>query len=168
MQEAKRILVKLWYGHIDSDSVRQWAYDFIRDNDDIPEEYFDLLDADKYSQETLLLSLVRQSEPGFNSQSVEAEISAAEYLIDLAEQYLIGNIEPIKICDIVQKIDSGFLGAPRNLPKGIAYYPEWLGDLYNSCDWCDESWSFDSKPHLKSELEKQVKIISEWVKCHNK
>ncbi|WKE64242.1 hypothetical protein PVT67_11125 [Gallaecimonas kandeliae] len=167
MRTLQELLIEYWYDQLDLESIKKWAYSYISENDDIPEELFELLDADKYQFESLLLKLSMTIEKDFSSQSVGAEILAAKHLIKVAANYLEGKLTPVDVCRVVGKIDSGFLGAPRGLPKNVAYYPNWLGNLYDSCDWCDETWTSDSAPHLKSDLEAQLVVVEQWIESHN-
>lgn len=102
-------------------------------------------------------------EPDFSPQSLSAEILAAKYLINLIKRYLNDEITPMDICRVINNIDRGFMDAPRDLPDNVVYYPCWLGNLYSSCDWCDETWTNSSAPHLKQDLENQLPHISEWI-----
>ncbi len=168
MKNCQEILVECWYDQVDLESIKKWAYSYIKNNDDIPEEIFELLDADKYQFEGLLLKLSRAMDSDFSPQSISAEILAAKHLIKVASKYLNDEVTPMSVCRVVGKIDGGFLGAPRGLPDNIAYYPDWLGNLYNSCDWCDDTWTSSSAPHLKKDLDTQIENIGKWVESHNK
>jgi len=53
-----------------------------------------------------------------------------------------------------------FLGI-RETSKYELEYPLWLGDLWNACDWCDESWSLSNSPHLKEEADKVIRYLIE-------
>lgn len=121
------------------------------------------MDTDAYSQEALLLKVAKSSDPHFCHQSINAEILIAKLLITVATRYLNGELKPLDVCRLVDKIDSGFLGVPRGLPDKIAYYPEWLGSLYNSCDWYDETWTANNSTHLAENLKTQIDVINEWV-----
>ncbi len=166
MKNSRELLVECWYDKLDLESIKQWAYLFIEANDDIPEEVFGILDANELQVERLLLSVSTTVNSEFSPHSIDAELLAAKYLMKIGTKYLNGEVEPIDVCRVVGKIDSGFLGAPRGLAENIAYYPTWLGNLYHSCDWCDDSWTDSSAPHLKKDLEVQLIKISEWVESH--
>lgn len=168
MKNYQEVLVECWYDQADLESIKKWACSYIENNDDIPEEIFELLDADKYQFESLLLKLSKVIDSDFSPQSIGAELLAAKHLITVASEYLNDEATPMDVCRVVGKIDVGFLGASRGLPDNIAYYPEWLGNLYNSCDWCDDIWTSSSAPHLKEDLEAQIVNISKWVASHNK
>lgn len=168
MKNYQEVLVECWYGQADLESIKKWACSYIENNDDIPEEIFELLESDKYQFESLLLKLSKVIDCDFSPQSIGAELLAAKHLIAVVLKYLNDEATPMDVCRVIGKIDAGFLGASRGLPDNIAYYPEWLGNLYNSCDWCDDTWTSSSAPHLKKDLEVQIVNISKWVESHNK
>lgn len=167
MKTIQELLVECWYDHIDLEMVKEWVYSYIMNNDVLPEELFELLDADKYNLENSLLKLATSLSQNFSHQSIEAELLSAQLLIKVASRYLDGRATPMDVCRVIRKIDEGFLDAPRGLPDNVAYYPNWLGNLYNSCDWCDDTWTYANAPHLKKNLETQAVAISEWIDSHN-
>lgn len=157
------MLVEYWYDNLDLEAVNEWAYSYIKNNSNSPEELFELLDANEYEFEGILLKLAIAGDASFSRQSIAAELLAAQHLIKVASRYLDGSVTPMDICRVVGKIDDGFLGAPRGLPDNVAYYPEWLGGLYHSCDWCNDTWTSSNAPHLKKDLEAQILVISKWI-----
>ncbi len=167
MKNSREILVEWWYDKIDLESISDWADTFVKKNDNIPEEVFELFYAPKYHFEDILFRLSVVEDPDFSPQSLSAEILAAKYLISIANKYINDEITPMDICRVVNNIDCGFMSAPRELPDNIAYYPCWLGNLYHSCDWCDDTWTSNSAPHLKQDLENQIPHIIEWIESHN-
>ncbi len=38
-------------------------------------------------------------------------------------------------------------------------HPSFIGDLYNACDWCDESWTLENAPYLVEEAERVLKAL---------
>ena len=167
MKNAQEMLVECWYDKTDIESIIQWADTFVKNHDNIHEEVFEIFYAPKHQFEDILFRLSVASEPNFLPQSLSAEILAAKYLIHLVERYLNDEITPMDICRVINNIDCGFMDAPRDLPANVAYYPCWLGNLYSSCDWCDETWTNNSAPHLKQDLENQLPHIIEWVESQS-
>lgn len=163
MKSYQEILIECWYDRTDRDSVIQWAKTFVKSHDHVPAEVFEIFDASEQHLKDILLRLSMTIDSEFSPQSLNAEILAAKYLINSINRYLNDEATPIDICRVVRKIDGGFMNAPRDLPDNIAYYPYWLGNLYDSCDWCDNTWTMDSAPHLKQDLKNQLPFIIEWV-----
>jgi len=163
MITPKEMLVNIWYGNSTDVSIRDWAFGYIEQNENVPDEIYELFDVEPALQETLLIQIVAALDSDFDSQCVEAEFMTAKLLLEVASDYLVGNVKPSDVCAVINKIDCGFLGAPRGLPDNIAYYPKWLGNLYNSCDWCDGSWTQSNAPHLKRDLQEQITVIKAWL-----
>lgn len=168
MKNSREILVEWWYDKTDIDSIPQWANTFIKNNENIPKEVFELFSAPTYHFEDILLRLSVAADPNFSPQSLSAEILAAKYLVSIANEYLNDEITPMDVCRVVNNIDYGFMSAPRDLPDNIAYYPCWLGNLYHSCDWCDDTWTNGRTTHLKRDLENQLPHIIKWIDSHSK
>ncbi len=163
MKSHQEILVQCWYDKTNIESIIQWADTFVKNNNHIPEEVFEIFYAPEHHFEDILFRLTVATEPDFLPQSLSAEILAAKYLINLIKRYLNDEVIPIDICRVINNIDCGFMNAPRDLPDNVTYYPCWLGNLYSSCDWCDETWTNSSAPHLKQDLENQLPYITEWI-----
>ena len=163
MRTSQEMLVECWFDKTDIESILQWADTLVSNYNNVPEEVFEIFYAPKHQFEDILFRLSIAVEPDFLPQSLSAEILAAKYLINLIKRYLNDEITPLDICRVINNIDCDFMDAPRDLPDNVAYYPCWLGDLYNSCDWCDETWTNDSAPHLKQDLENQLPHITEWI-----
>nr|WP_317200913.1 hypothetical protein [uncultured Psychrobacter sp.] len=144
MKTIEEIFVKTWLDEVDVEAIKEWAYIFIDRNDDIPQEVFELLEAKKYDYENLILNTASVLNEYFSPQSLNNEILAAKYLVAVATDYLNDETTPMDVCRVITNIDTHFIDAPRDLPDNIAYYPIWLGNLYNSCDWCDETWTDNS------------------------
>jgi hypothetical protein len=37
----------------------------------------------------------------------------------------------------------------------------WMGNLWNNCDWCDGSWSYENCPSLVDEAHRVVNMLSQ-------
>lgn len=125
-------------------------------------DFFELLDI-RVDQKASLFELIQATDPSFSVDCVEAEVLAAHYFLNILARYQFGEIRPFELCRIFNNIEIGFMGAARNLPVNIAYYPTWMGNLYNACDWCDETWTLEDNPHLLIEVEKQIQNIKDWL-----
>ncbi|EOR09038.1 hypothetical protein [Acinetobacter genomosp. 15BJ] len=158
----KELFVEIYYGDYPKEMVLKRINEYIENNEIIEVEFFELLDS-AVNQESLLLELIQTTDPSFSADSVEAEILTARYFLNILEHYKNGQIRPFDLCRIFNNIEIGFIGAPRNLPVNIAYYPSWMGNLYNACDWCDETWTLENSSHLSIEVKKQIHIIKDWL-----
>lgn len=158
----KALFVEIYYGDYSKEIILKKINEYIENNEIMEIEFFELLDS-AVNQASLLLQLIQATDPSFSADSVEAEILTARYFLKLLEHYQNGQISPFDLCRIFNNIEIGFMGAARNLPVNIAYYPTWMGNLYNACDWCDETWTLEDNPHLLIEVEKQIQNIKDWL-----
>jgi hypothetical protein len=62
-------------------------------------------------------------------------------------------IPPFQFCKIVNSLDASLSDSGR--------YPKWLGELWNACDWCDESWTLENQKHLKDTAERLLTTLNE-------
>ena len=100
---------------------------------------------------------------GFIPTSEQGEKWGQEILLDFCEKLLREELAPYDFCQLVRQFDGGFLGAREMDDEKVVYYPEWLGDLWNDCDWCDGRWTLSNSP----ELEKGVrKFLKDWEERH--
>ncbi|HEU5077066.1 MAG TPA: hypothetical protein VFU02_22905, partial [Polyangiaceae bacterium] len=72
---------------------------------------------------------------------------ATLWLGRLCEAVLDGTMSVPELCDTVARVDAVY-----TTPGLRAPYPRRLADLWNGCDWCDETWSLDDPGHMRSLL----------------
>ena len=151
MSNISRIAFEFWSGIGNVETLEKWAEAELKKENPHPDacDLFGLVEAEA---ERISLVLAEEIE-GFTPVSEQGEIWAKEILANFCEMVLSEKISPNKFCHLVQGYDANFLGLRENA-AGELEYPVWLGDLWNACDWCDESWSISNSPHLKQEIEK--------------
>lgn len=131
---------------------------------DIPDEIFIEFTQAETNYAEIILQLIQQSDPEFLPNCFEAEVLTAHFFLNILNHYQhMKGISPLQLCKLFSDIESEFLDAPRNLPQGIAYYPEWLDNMYDACDWCDETWSVENTPHLMTAVQQQIGVIERWL-----
>lgn len=80
---------------------------------------------------------------GGNLKFSNYENDAKQMLSHRIQQYLNGDCQPYDLCQMVSPIEHFY------------DFPDWLGDLYNSCDWCEP----DSHPSDFRHLEKTANEV---------
>jgi hypothetical protein len=150
-KQIDRIAFEFWSGIGSKSDLEDWAEEQLRKDDPHPDacELFNLSDEDAEKESIRLAKEIA----GFSPTSEQGEKWAQELLSEYCQKLLDEEITPLQFCNLVNQFDGGFLGA-RDIGEGLAYYPEWLGDLWNNCDWCDESWDLANSPHLAEEAKK--------------
>lgn len=155
----KALYVELYYGEYSHSKMIKKLIEYVEKNDNIPIELLELYP----NYEPLLLDVIQKKDFGFSYNCLEAEILAADFFLNILTDYKNRNLSPFKLCKIFNNLENGFLDAPRELKNNIAYYPEWIGNLYDACDWCDETWTIENSPHLMNAIQHQINIIHEWL-----
>ena len=155
----KALYVELYYGEYSYSEMIEKLIEYVEKNENIPIELLELYP----DYEPLLLKVIQAEDPEFSSNCLESEILAARFFLGVLVDYKKCNLSPFKLCKIFSNLECGFLGAPRELKANIAYYPEWIGDLYDACDWCDETWTIENSPHLMDAIQHQINVINEWL-----
>ena len=113
-------------------------------------DVYELFNKDNSKAEELALKIANDLH-GFTPDSEQSELWAKELLKDFAQKLLNEEISVFTFCEFVRLCDGWFLGS-RPMEEGISYYPSWLGDLWNGCDWCDETWQLHHHPELEREI----------------
>lgn len=111
-----------------------------------------------------LLAKIARDVNRFETGSWEAFPYAKAAFGKVLESFLAKKISPMALCKIVRELDSAyvvgtanFLGKSNSDPNDNA---KWLFDMWNSCDWCDDSWTFENSEHLVREAKKVSALLS--------
>ena len=149
-----RIAFEYWAGIGSKADLESWAETELRKEEPYPDacEMFNLSDDEAKKQSLRLAEEIIKFKP----VSEKGEKWAKELLRQYCEKLLNEEIAPFEFCRLVQLFDASFLGM-RTLDDGSLEYPDWLGDLWNNCDWCDETWNCSNSPHLIKEARKVLR-----------
>lgn len=82
----------------------------------------------------------------FHPWSDAARPFALTILQKQLHRYLAQEISPSMLCRLVDDLDAAFLD--KQDPAG---FEGWMGNLWNCCDWCNDSWTFENVPSLRDE-----------------
>ncbi|WP_292869209.1 hypothetical protein [Mesorhizobium sp.] len=88
-----------------------------------------------------LRSLTARHFPNFNERSAEAGRMAREIFLRRLRIYLQDDIKPFHVCRMVSPIEARY------------DFPNWLGCLYDACDWTDERTTRAQAPHIRDTIE---------------
>ena len=154
MKNLDKIAFEFWAGVGSMSDLENWAESELRKDNPHPDacELFGLSTEEAQKRSIALAEEIL----GFKPVSEQGEKLAKELLVGYCEKLIKKEITPMKFCLLVQLFDANYLGL-RTLGDGSLEYPAWLGNLWNNCDWCDESWSLSSSPHLLEEAKKVIK-----------
>ena len=95
---------------------------------------------------TCLRYFIVKQWPEFNLKSSKGEIYAKKYFKRRLKEYLTAQCRPYDVCKMISPIEQ------------IFDFPNWLGNMYNACDWIEpETLPADCR-HLESEIIKTLKL----------
>lgn len=150
--ELRRLATLYWLGLTDSAAVDSWVLAEYEHNANPDPSLSRLLSHDNDAEH--LLCRFAQSQLAFVPASNSGVEVAQSLLVTYLRRFLNKEIQPHALCSLVNAIDGQFLGALPTVDPGVAYYPAWLGDLWNCCEYCDIKWTFESEPYLVQESQK--------------
>lgn len=144
MRDAAGILRDYVIGTIGDWDVVGWALEAAASGDTTPEiEALSRYEpGDPSSNTARLTELLVAAVPGADGVTVIEHRLRHE-----AARLLAGQASPIEFCTLVREFEADI--EDRGLP-----YPDWIGDLWHACDWCDETWTLDNAGALKAGAEK--------------
>lgn len=151
--QLRYLTMLYWLGGEDHSAIVDWFHIERVEN---PEPHYELRELLKPNRERSLSVLleIAETQYGFQPASLAGETIAKTILKEHLERFLAGEIAPVALCSIAIDIDNSYLDTTPADDGVDAFDVRWLGDLYNACDWCDESWTQDSAPHLVTEAER--------------
>ena len=155
MKSLNRIAMEYWCRVGDPKELDKWAENQLKNNEKPHPDVCELFNKTKEELEELILKIAEEQN-GFVPVSEAGEKEAVDILIEISEKLIKKEITPNKFCYVVSLFDANFLGL-RKTDENTLEYPNWLGDLWNNCDWCDESWTNSNSPHLIEEVNKMLK-----------
>ena len=97
--------------------------------------------------EDRLLNLAR-SLIAFEPASKEGIEYAKLVLHSELHKFLNREVSAEAIYSLVNRIDEQYFDAIPTENENEFYYPTWIGDLWNCFEYCDDTWTLESSPHL--------------------
>jgi hypothetical protein len=94
--------------------------------------------------EHLLDKFIAESSPGFDPKSVTSEAIAKALFEARLQEYLAGTSEPWGVCRMVSPIEQ------------LYDFPQWLGSMYDSCDWIEPDTSRVECAHLADGIRRHL------------
>lgn len=142
-----RFLVVLYHlGDTDDAAVASWAEKEFALNPNPPAQLDDLFS--RSDDVGSILAAIARERFGFDPISHNGEPFVGEVLRQYLQRFLTRELRPIDLCRIVWDVEAKYGDAAFGDDRP---YPDWAGQLWNACDWCDETWTHDSAAFLVSE-----------------
>ena len=95
----------------------------------------------------LLEAFVAKRWPGFDPRSPKSEFYAKGYFRRRLEEYLAETCTPWQVCRMIDPIEQ------------IFDFPEWLGSMYDDCDWIEPDTQPSECRHLEDAVTQTLKAL---------
>jgi hypothetical protein len=147
MKHPCQILVEHELGAVSDAQLISWACEVLCGSDALAKDstVTDLAALDSHRDSDLELAggffrqVVQRHFPDFQFQSPDGIRWARETIKRRCEDYLERRITPCEFCSVVSPVEQHF------------DFPQWLGDLFNACDWVDGHTKREDVPYLEDE-----------------
>lgn len=144
--EAELLALRLWLDLASPTDIDTWLDQYVEQVAEPHPDALELFSLPSEQQTSRFMALAR-SLFGFEPESEHGSQVAAVLLAQLCEAALEGRLSVPEFCDTIVRIDSKYITPGLRAP-----YPQTLSELWNGCDWCDETWSLDHPSHVRSLL----------------
>lgn len=143
--ELNRLATEFWFRAGDAREATPWV-EAAYEAGETAVELAELWGCPDVERTRSHLQVLAKRMNGFEPWSAAAQPLAAVALERALRRYLARETSPSALCRLVEVLDTTFLDepSPPNLDR-------WMGNLWNSCDWCDATWTFENTPNLEAE-----------------
>jgi len=94
---------------------------------------------------TLLRGAVVRANPQFDLKAPTSQAHGRAAFVELCRRFLSDDLRPYELCRLVAPIERTF------------DYPDWLGDFFNHCDWCEPE---STRSHLPGLVEYVTQFVA--------
>lgn len=164
-ETLNRLTVEYWAGLDDSVELSAWANAAAENPGELHTELWQLFPTPDPERAAAILQRIALDVNGFSPTSLDAEPIAAEVLARAIGKLSAREISVPAFCQIVNRFDQVFnveLAGARQAAAPNDRERWWLGNLWNCCDWCDESWTQENCPDLLQEADRLLKELSNY------
>lgn len=163
--DLNRLTVEFHYGVGDLSEVASWAAVANAETGEVHPLVWDIFMTPASSAMTSLLTQMAWDISKFRPDSQEALPFAIDSLRKALTQFFARERTVQSLCELVSDLDTiHVLGLPNDdRPAGTpvnevpAFF--WLGNLWNCCDWCDASWTYENSQSLVDEARRVLERL---------
>ena len=146
------VLVGYEIQYLDEKRVLAWAQEYAAGHSDIPSEspLLEMLwhkpNGDTSPFRRLHGDFVETQSPGFDPKSPDGESCARSMFTSRLREYLSGECQPWDVCRMISLIEQ------------LYDFPDWLGRMYDACDWVEPNTKRDEHPQLAVEVRQHLGV----------
>lgn len=144
-EELNRLATEFWFHSVDEAAVTPWV-ESAYEAGETGVELAEMWGCPNGERTRTHFQLLAKEINGFEPWSAAALPFAVAALERALCRYLTREIDPSALCRVVDDLDTAFLDTPS--PPDLY---GWRGNLWNCCDWCDATWTFENAPYLQKE-----------------
>jgi hypothetical protein len=163
-EELNRLAIEFWCGVGDLTDVPIWADVANLEMGEVHPDVWDLYTSKTDEDVASILLKIANDVNGFRPQSWEAEPFAAGALQKALIRFLAGELSVQLLCKLITELDMVFtcaapkdMGSPELSPL---HGKSWQGNLWNCCDWCDDTWTFENSQPLIAEVHRVLEMLA--------
>jgi len=159
MKTLEYLVVSHWLDIANADHVHTWVLHEIETNPAHESSLYPLLAYQHPETQKMLERLLQSRNSTFDLHTSEGETILKEMLCEQIELLLHHTISPLLFCTFIQQLESLYLDTSQPV-NGQITYPDFLGDLWNACDWCDATWTIENAEYLQEEATRILRTLT--------
>lgn len=156
--DVTQLVVACMFNVATKEDLESWLDTFIKSCDSTDPEIFDIYCHDVAKERARFVDYFQKVHPKFEIGSAEGIRACKTVLLHQIQLLQIREIAPSSFCRFIFELETSLLD--NAIPvEGVIPYPDFLGDLWNACDWCDASWTLDNSDYLRDESKRVAEAL---------
>jgi hypothetical protein len=147
MLDHRQLYVACRFGSASKADIEAFIRSVVDGGDEYDSRLFEAHANDVRVARTKTIEFIEASFPEFSIDSDEGLLTCRAELKRQIRLLLDRQITPSTFCSFFNSMESALVIDSDLSPDEVAF----LGDLYNACDWCDDTWTLESAPYLAEE-----------------
>jgi hypothetical protein len=157
MLNHRQLSVACHFGSASKTDIESFIQVVVEGGDEYDSRLFQAHANDLRVARLKMIEFIDASFPEFRIDSVEGLAACRAELKRQSGLLLDRQITPATFCQFFNSMESELVISSDLSADEVAF----LGDLFNACDWCDETWTLESAPYLAEEASRVASRIEE-------
>ncbi|MEM7144194.1 MAG: hypothetical protein AAF591_03600 [Verrucomicrobiota bacterium] len=159
MNDLIQLGVTCMFGAATKEEIESWINTNAASDGEVDPDIFEIFSRDVRTSRSRLEQYFRKRRPEFKIDSDEGVQACKRVLKQQIGRLHSKEITPYTFCRFICELEAYYMDNASKIDGKIPY-PDFLGDLWNACDWCDESWTLDSAGHLRDESARVAETLT--------
>jgi hypothetical protein len=157
MLSHRQLYVACHFGSASQADIESFIQSVVDGGEEYDSRLFEAHANDVRVARTKMIEFLEASFPKFSIDGGEGLLTCRAELKRQIRLLLDRQITPSTFCSFFNSMESALVIDFDLSPHDVAF----LGDLYNACDWCDETWTLENAPYLAEEGARVASKIEE-------